>query len=128
MRVCLSATHFPGLPQLTKSEGPIRFTLVLRKTVECLRLRISDQSGQVSRLCSFRLLSCSSKYVREIYRARLWGRHICAAPRSTNMAAGNNEHIWFQYRHKFDQLFTAKEQIIRLTYFLILLSFKGHMP
>lgn len=30
MCVCLSATHFPDLPQLTKSQSPIRFTPVLR--------------------------------------------------------------------------------------------------
>ena len=28
------------------------------------------------------------------------------------LAAGNNANTWFQYRHKFDQFFTAKEQII----------------
>ena len=33
------------------------------------------------------------------------------------MAAGNNADIWFHYRHKFDQLFTAKEQIIPLNTF-----------
>ena len=30
---------------------------------------------------------------------------------------GNNANIWFQYRHKFDQLFTANEQIIPLNTF-----------
>ena len=40
--------------------------------------------------------------------------HICAPPRNTNMSTGNNANIWFQYRHKFDQLFTASEQIIPL--------------
>ena len=39
------------------------------------------------------------------------GTPICAPPKSTNMAAGNNANIWFQYRLKFDQLFTANEQI-----------------
>ena len=33
------------------------------------------------------------------------------------MAAGNNANIWFQYRHKFDQLFTANEQIVPLNTF-----------
>ena len=28
------------------------------------------------------------------------------------LAAGNNANIWFQYRHKFDQFFTANGQII----------------
>ena len=42
------------------------------------------------------------------------------------MAAGNNANIWFQYRHKFDELFTANEQIIPETHFLILSPFKGH--
>ena len=32
------------------------------------------------------------------------------------MAAGNNAN-WFQYRLKFDQLFTANEQIIPLNTF-----------
>ena len=35
-------------------------------------------------------------------------------PRSTNMAAGNNANVM---RHKFDQLFTANEQIIPLNTF-----------
>ena len=30
---------------------------------------------------------------------KIWGRHICAPPRKTNMAAGNNANIWFQYHH-----------------------------
>ena len=33
------------------------------------------------------------------------------------MAARNNANIWFQYRHKFDKLFTADEQIIPLNTF-----------
>ena len=33
------------------------------------------------------------------------------------MVAGNNANIWFQYRHKFDPLFTANEQIIPLNKF-----------
>ena len=33
------------------------------------------------------------------------------------MATGNNANIWFQYSHKFDQLFTANEQIIPLNTF-----------
>ena len=28
------------------------------------------------------------------------------------LAAGNNANIWFQYRHKFDRVFSANEQII----------------
>ena len=44
-------------------------------------------------------------------------------PGSTNMAAGNNADIM---RHKFDQLFTANEQIIPLNTFSILSPFKGH--
>ena len=44
--------------------------------------------------------------------------YLCSsAPRRTSMAAGNNADIWFHYRHKFDQLFTAKEQIIPLNTF-----------
>ena len=45
------------------------------------------------------------------------GAQYCAPPRRTNMAAGNNANIRFQYRHKFDQLFTGKEQIIPLNTF-----------
>ena len=33
------------------------------------------------------------------------------------MVAGNNVNIWVQYCHKFDQLFTANEQIIPLNTF-----------
>ena len=50
-------------------------------------------------------------------KGSLWGRYICAPLGSTNMAAGNNANIWFQCRHKFDQLFTANEQIIPLNTF-----------
>ena len=58
--------------------------------------------------------------------------HICAPPRSTNMSTGNNANIWFQYRHKFDQLFTASEQIIPLNtssdaHSKGMLPFKGHV-
>ena len=49
----------------------------------------------------------------------------CAPPRGTNMAAGNNANIWFQYRHKSDQLFTANEQIIPLNTFSNTFAIQG---
>ena len=57
------------------------------KTVECLQ----------PRLCSFLLLSCSSKCVTAIYSAH-YGDAIF-------VLLGNNANIWFQYCHRFDQLF-----------------------
>ena len=43
--------------------------------------------------------------------------YLRSSSRRTNMAAGNNAKVLFQYRYNFDQLFTAKEQIIPLNTF-----------
>ena len=87
------------------------------KNFRYYRISINEQPDQVSRLSSFPLLSCSSKYVTEIYRAHYMGTpYLCSSIRGAQIwrPASN---IWFQYRHKFNQLFTANEQIIPLNTF-----------
>ena len=83
----------------------------------CYRISINKQIGHDSRLCSFPLLSCSSKCATEIYRPHYGDAILVLIRGATNMAARNNTNIWNQYRHKFDQLLTANEQIISLNTF-----------
>ena len=79
------------------------------KNFKYYRILINYQPGQVSQLCSFLLLSCSSKCVTAIYSAH-YGDAIF-------VLLENNANICFQFRHKFDQLFTANDQVISLNKF-----------
>ena len=50
------------------------------KNFRYYRISINEQPDQVSRLSSFPLLSCSSKYVTEIYRAHYMGTpYLCSS-------------------------------------------------
>ena len=78
--------------------------------------------GQLTTLPSltsmqFSAAECFLKLRNRNLLSSLWERHICAPWRGTNMAARNIANIWFQYCHKFDQLFTANEKIIPLNTF-----------
>ena len=50
------------------------------KNFRYYRISINEQPDQVSRLSSLPLLSCSSKYVTEIYRAHYMGTpYLCSS-------------------------------------------------
>ena len=77
------------------------------------RMSINQQPGQVLRLCSLPLQSCSSKCVTEIYRAH-YGDAIFVLLRGPQIW---RPELCKHLVHKFDQLFTANEQIFPLNTF-----------
>ena len=94
------------------------------KNFRYYRILINEQPGPSLASVQFPTAELFFKMCnRNLYmQGSLCGRHICAPLRSTNnaycKAARNNANIWFQYRHKFDQLFIANEQIIPLNTFI----------
>ena len=57
------------------------------KNFRYYRISMNERPGQVSRLCSFPLLSCSSKCVRKIYRAQ-YGNSMFVLLREAQILVG----------------------------------------